>query len=42
VYSIIIVMTMRGAWGFYLLLGCVEVALTVAVTWYAWTWPRQA
>jgi hypothetical protein len=40
-YSIIIVITMRGAWGFYLFLGCVEVALTLAVTWYAWTWPRH-
>ena len=38
VYSIIIVLTMRGAWGFYILLGCVEVALTTAAAWYAWTW----
>jgi hypothetical protein len=41
-YSAIIVMTMRGAWGFYVFLGCVEVALTLAVVSYAWMWPRQA
>jgi len=41
-YSAIIVMTMRGAWGFYIFLGCVETALTLGAAWYAWTWPRQA
>jgi hypothetical protein len=42
VYSAIIVLTMPGAWRFYLFLGCVEIALTLAVAWYAWTWPTQA
>ena len=42
VYSAIIVLTMPGAWAFYLFLGCVEIALTLAVAWYGWTWPRQA
>jgi hypothetical protein len=42
VYSIIIVITMRGAWAFYLVLGCIEVTLTGAIAWYAWKWPRQA
>ena len=41
-YSVIMVITMPHAWGFYLLLGCIEVALTIAIAWYAWTWPRQA
>jgi len=41
-YSAIMVITIPGAWGFYVLLGCMEVALTLAVTWYAWTWPRSS
>jgi hypothetical protein len=40
-YSVIIVITMLGAWGFYIFLGCVEVVLTIAIAWYAWTWPKQ-
>ena len=42
VYSLIMVITMRGAWNFYVLLGCIEIAFTLAITWYAWTWPREA
>ena len=41
-YSLIMVVSMPGAWGFYLLLGCVEIALTLAIAWYAFRWPRQA
>ena len=41
-YTVIMVITMPGEWGFYVLLGCIEVALTLAIIWYAWTWPRQA
>lgn len=41
VYSFIMVIAMRGAWGFYVLLGCLEVALTMAIAWYAWMWPRE-
>ncbi len=40
-YTIVIVLSIRGAWNFYLLLAGIEAALTIAVTWYAWTWPRQ-
>ena len=40
-YSAIMVVTMRGAWGFYIFLGCIETALTLAIAWYAWRWPRQ-
>lgn len=42
IYSVIMVLAMQGAWGFYLLLGGLEVALTLAIAWYAWSWPRQA
>jgi len=41
-YSVIIVITLPGAWGFYLLLGCIEIALTLTVIGYAWTWPRES
>jgi hypothetical protein len=41
-YSVIMVITLPGAWVFYVLLGCIEIALTLAVTWYAWTWPRES
>jgi len=39
-YSVFVLLTMRGAWTFYLLLGGVSVVLTSLVVWYAWTWPR--
>ena len=35
IYSVIMLIIMPHAWGFYLLLGCIEVALTVAIAWYA-------
>ena len=41
-YTLIMLATMPGAWWFYLFLGTVEIALTVAVVCYAWRWPRQA
>ncbi len=34
-------MAMPGAWAFYIFLGVVEVALTVLIVWYAWSWPKQ-
>ena len=45
VYTVIMLGTMVGAWGygfyFYLYLGVVEVTLTSLIVWYALTWPRQ-
>lgn len=40
-YTIVIGLTMRGAWRFYQLLGLMEITLTVFVVWFAWTWPRE-
>jgi hypothetical protein len=40
-FSAIILITMPGAWSFYIFLGCVEVTLTLAIAWYAWTWPKR-
>ena len=39
-YTAIMVATMPGAPPFYLLFGVVEIALTLAVAWTAWAWPR--
>jgi hypothetical protein len=41
IYSVIILITMRGSWAFYIFLGVVEVTLTALVVWYAWNWPKQ-
>jgi hypothetical protein len=40
-YTVIILITMPGAWAFYVLLGIVEAVLTALIVWYAWTWPKQ-
>lgn len=40
VYSVVMLVTMPGAWMFYQALGVVEILLTLLVAWYAWTWPR--
>ena len=41
-YTLIMLVTMPGAWAFYIFFGVVEVVLTALVVWYAWRWPRQA
>jgi hypothetical protein len=40
VYTVIIVITMPGAWRFFVFLGVIEAVLSVCIVWYAWTWPR--
>jgi len=40
-YTVIIVITMRGSWAFYLFLGVIEATLTSLVVWYAWRWPKE-
>ena len=34
-------MAASGAWAYYIFLGFVEVALTLLIVWYAWSWPKQ-
>ncbi len=34
-------MMYSGPWAFYIFLGFIEVALTVLIVWYAWSWPKQ-
>jgi hypothetical protein len=41
IYTVIILITMPGAWAFYIFLGGVEAVLTALIVWYAWNWPRQ-
>lgn len=41
VYAAIMLMTMPGAWTFYLIFGVIEVALSLAIVWTAWRWPRR-
>jgi hypothetical protein len=41
IFTVIMLMTIPGAWAFYKFLGVVEVVLTVLIVWYAWNWPRQ-
>jgi hypothetical protein len=41
IYTVIMLITMPGAWAFYIFLGIVEVALTALIVWYAWNWPKQ-
>jgi hypothetical protein len=42
IYAIIMLVTMPGAWTFYLLLGVIEIALSLLIVWHAWKWPRLA
>ncbi len=41
IYTIFVLITMSGAWAFYIFLGSVDIILTVLIVWYAWNWPRQ-
>lgn len=41
-YAIIMLVSMPGAWTFYLFLGVIEVALSLLIVWHAWKWPRMA
>lgn len=41
VYTVFVLITMPGAWAFYIFLGSVDVVLTTLIVWHAWNWPRQ-
>ena len=40
-YAVIMLISMPGAWTFYMVLGVIEVALCLAIVGYAWRWPRR-
>ncbi|MEO6864137.1 MAG: DUF6326 family protein [Gemmatimonadaceae bacterium] len=42
IYTIIVLVTMPGAWAFYILMSIVEVTLQLLIVWYAWNWPSEA
>jgi len=39
-YTIIILVSMPGAWAFYQFLGVIEAVLSLLIAWQAWRWPR--
>lgn len=41
-YTAIMLLTMPGAWTFYLVLGAIEITLTLLIARYAWTWPKHS
>ena len=41
VLTVIVVITMPGAWAFYLFMSSVEVVLQLSIVWYAWSWPKR-
>jgi uncharacterized protein DUF6326 len=42
VYALTIVAGAIGEWSYYVLGSAIEVALLVAIVYYAWTWPEEA
>ena len=40
-YTAIMLLTMPGAWWFYIVLGVIEVALSLLIAAMAWRWPRS-
>lgn len=41
ILTVIVLITVPGAWAFYILLSIVEVVLQVLIVWYAWRWPKR-
>jgi len=41
IYTLIMLITMPGAYVFYIFLGVIEIVLTALIVWYAWKWPKQ-
>ena len=39
-YTVIMLLTLSGAWTFYIVLGVIEITLTLLIFWYALKWPR--
>ena len=40
-YIVVMLVTIPGAWAFYILMGIIEIAIGVLTVWYAWSWPKQ-
>jgi Family of unknown function (DUF6326) len=42
VYTLIMILAIRGGWHFYVSFGLIEITLTLLIVWYAWTWSKQS
>jgi hypothetical protein len=40
-YTVIMILAIRGSWHFYIFFGLIEITLTLLIVRYAWTWPKQ-
>lgn len=40
-YTAIMLLTMPGAWWFYITLGVIEIGLSLLIAAHAWRWPRS-
>jgi hypothetical protein len=40
-YAVVMLISMPGAWAFYIALGIVEIVLSLMIVWSAWRWPRR-
>lgn len=40
-YILIMILAILGSWHFYIFLGLLEIAVTLLIVYYAWTWHRQ-
>lgn len=41
-YTLIMILAVFGSWHFYIFLGLLEIAVTLLIVYYAWTWHRQS
>jgi uncharacterized protein DUF6326 len=41
IYSVIMILVIRGGWHFYILYGLIKVTLSILIVAYASTWPKQ-
>ncbi len=41
-YTLVMVLAIRGSWHFYVVYGAIEIALTGLIVWFAWRWPKQS
>lgn len=41
-YTLVVLVTIPGAWTFYIVLSVLEMVLTAMVVWYALRWPRPS
>jgi len=40
-YTVIVFVTLPGAWMYFIFFGVIEIGLTLLIVWYAWHWPKE-